>query len=262
MKIQVHRLGLIFCSTLLCAVVSLHAQEPQTREAPAQQQPSSEQQKPPSSNEQNAPHVTNPNAAASRELVEASRAAEGEPEKPDQQSGLKHSVAVRWIAKTTGITVETAYWIAMAINFAIVFVAIAWFMRSSLPGYFRARNEAIQQGISEAHAASEDAKRRLADIEMRLSRLDAEVADVRASAEKESAAEEGRIRAAAEADVKRILESAEQEIDAAGRQARRDLRTLAAGLAVDLAAQRLQVDEATDESLVRNFVSQLGKDGR
>ena len=205
---------------------------------------------------------TNPNTAVGRELVEASKAAEGEPEKEDQATGLKHSVAVRWIAKKTGISVETAYWIAMLVNFAIVFIAIAWFMRSSLPGYFKSRNEAIQRGIQEARAASEDAKRRLRDIESRLSKLDAEVADIRASSEKESAAEEARIRTTAETDVKRILESAEQEIDAASRQARRDLKTLAAGLAVDLAARKLQVDQETDESLVRNFVTQLGKDGR
>lgn len=259
MKIQLRCLAFLLCLMALFAVVSL-AQEPQKSETPAQQ-PSAEQQQQPSS-EQKSQHITNPNAAASRELVEASKAAEGEPEKEDQATGLKHSTAVRWIAKITGLSVESAYWIAMAINFAIVIIAIAWFMKSSLPGYFRSRNEAIQQGIQEARAASDDAKRRLADIEVRLSRLDTEVADVRASAEKESAAEEARMRAAAEADAARIVESAEKEIEAASRQARRDLKVLAAGLAVDLAARKLNVDEATDESLVRNFVSQLGKDGR
>jgi F-type H+-transporting ATPase subunit b len=197
-----------------------------------------------------------------KELVEASKAAEGEPEKEDQATGLKHSTAVRWIARKAGISIETAYWIAMFINFAIVFVVIVAIMRSQLPAYFRSRNQAIQRGITEARAASEDAKRRLADIESRLSKLDSEVVEIRSGAEKEAAAEEARIRAAAEADVKRILESAEQEIDAAARQATRDLKSVAAGLAVDLAARKLQVDKSTDESLVRNFVSQLGKDGR
>jgi F-type H+-transporting ATPase subunit b len=239
-------------AAVLLSCTPLHAQEPQQKSEPAAQQ--SAEQKP------NQP--TNPNTAVSKELVEASKAAEGEPEKEDQATGLKHSVAVRWIARKAGISVETAYWIAMGLNFAIVFFAIVALMRSQLPGYFRSRNEAIQRGIVEARAASEDAKRRLTDIEARLSKLDSEVAEVRAEAEKESAAEEARIRAAAEADVKRILESAEQEIDAAARQATRDLKSLAAGLAVDLAARKLHVDQATDESLVRNFVSQLGKDGR
>jgi F-type H+-transporting ATPase subunit b len=150
----------------------------------------------------------------------------------------------------------------MFVNFAIIFVVIGAAMKSKLPGYFRSRNEAIQRGIVEARAASEDAKRRLADIEARLSKLDIEVAQIKSSAERESAAEEARIRSAAEADAKRILAAAEQEIEAAGRQARRDLKALAADLAVDLAARKIQIDSATDESLVRNFVAQLGKDGR
>lgn len=252
MKIHFRQFAFLLLATLVLSLASVYAQEPQQKsETPSQ--PSSEQ---------NAAQPTNPNAAVGRELVEASKAAEGEPEKEDQTTGLKHSTAVRWIARKTGISIETAYWIAMFINFAIIFLAIARVMKSQLPNYFRSRNQAIQKGIQEAHAASEDAQRRLADIEARLSRLDVEVADIRASAEKEATAEEVRIRVAAEADVKRILESAEQEIEAASRQARRDLKALAAGLAVDLAARKLQVDQATDESLVRRFVSQLGKDGR
>lgn len=205
---------------------------------------------------------TNPNAAVSRELVEASKAAEGESTGEDQTTGLKHSVAVQWIAKKTGVTVETAYWIAMSFNFAIVILAIAALMKSQLPTYLRTRNEAIQRGLQEARAASTDAQRRLSDIEARLSRLDTEVAQIHAEADRESAAEEARIHAAAEAEVKRIMESSEQEIDAAGRQAQRDLKGLAANLAVELASGKLRVDQATDEALVRNFVAQLGKDGR
>jgi F-type H+-transporting ATPase subunit b len=205
----------------------------------------------------------NPNAAVGRELAKESKAAEGEePEEKDQTTGLKHSSSVRWIAEHTGLSIEGAYWIAMFINFAIVFAAIAALMKSQLPNYFRSRNQAIQQGIVEARAASEDAQRRLTDIESRLSKLDAEVAQIRTSAEQEFAAEEVRIRAAAEADAKRILAVAEQEIEAAGRQARRELKALAADLAVDLASRKIQIDAATDESLVRNFVTQLGKDGR
>ncbi len=251
MKIQRRRCIFVLLATMVLSFASF-AQE-------AQEKPASRSTQ---STEPRASQPTNPNAAVSRELVEASKAAEGEPENKDQATGLKHSTAVQWIAKKTGISVETAYWIAMAINFAIVFVAIGALMKSQLPGYFRSRNEAIQRGIQEARAASEDAKRRLADIEARLSKLDSEVAQVRASAETESADEEGRIRLAAETDVRRILDSAAQEIDASARQARRDLKALAAGLAVDLAARKLQVDQATDESLIRNFVSQFGKDGR
>lgn len=243
---------------ILFAVLSmglLHAQDAKKKpESPSNEPKKSEAQRSESHN---------PNAVVGRELVEATKASEGEEsEKEDQTTGLKHSSSVQWIAKKTGMSVEAAYWIAMLINFAIVFAAIGALMKSQLPSYFRTRNEAIQRGILEARAASEDAQRRLADIETRLAKLDTEVAQIRSEAEKESAGEEARIRAAAETDAKRILEAAEQEIEAAGRQARRDLKGLAADLAVDLAARKIHVDAAMDESLVKNFVAQLGRDGR
>ena len=55
-----------------------------------------------------------------------------------------------------------------------------------------------------------------------------------ANAEKEAAAEEARIKAAAEEDARKIVESAEQEIAAAAKLARReltDLRSESGGLA-------------------------------
>ena len=50
------------------------------------------------------------------------------------------------------------------------------------------------------------------------------------------AAEEARIKAAAEEDARKIVESAEQEIAAAAKAARRDLTTYAADLAASIAA--------------------------
>ncbi len=251
------------------SLTPMHAQEAGSKPEAAPAASAGQSAQPATSEQQPAgeatAHPENPNAAVGQELAKESNAAKEGPEAKEEQGeneGLKHSTAVKWMAKTFGISIDAAYWIAMGINFAIIFLAIAWAMTKNLPGVFRARNEAIQRGLAEARAASEDAQRRLADIETRLSRLDAEVADIRANSEKESAAEEARVREAAEADVKRVLESAENEIDAAGRQARRDLKALAANLAVDLAARKLQIDQETDENLVRTFVSQLGKDGK
>ena len=82
---------------------------------------------------------------------------------------------------------------------------------------FRDRTASIQQAMQEARQASEEANRRLAEIEARLSRLDAEIGGMREAAEKEAAAEEVRIKAAAAEDARKIVESAEQEIAAAAK---------------------------------------------
>ena len=65
-------------------------------------------------------------------------------------------------------------------------------------------------------------------------------------------------------DRKKIVLSSQQEIEAAATQARPELKVYAAELAVSLAEKKINVDEATDRALVRNFVAQIdvSKDGR
>src|SRR2546428_2615366 len=115
--------------------------------------------------------------------------------------------------------------------------------------------------MDEARKASEEANRRLGDIEGRLSQLGVEIAEMRAAAEKEAAAEEARIKAAAEEDARKIVESAEQEIAAAAKSARRELTAYAADLAVSLAKKQIHVDTNTDRGLLRNFGQQLPTNG-
>lgn len=160
-----------------------------------------------------------------------------------------------------GLGKDASFAISLAANFAGI-VLFCWaLLKSRLPQAFRERTATIQKGIREAQTASADASRRLSEIEVRLGKLDAEVAEIRQTAERDEAAEEERIRQAAEQDKQKIVESAETEIEAIARNARRELKGYAAALAVDLAAREIRVDESTDHALVREFVGQLGKDG-
>jgi len=189
----------------------------------------------------------------SQQLVKESREAAGE----DDQAQFKHSPSVRWVAKLTGLDLEHAYWLCVLLNFLVIAAAIFWFSKKNLPGAFRNRTASIQQAMEEARKASAEANRRLAEIEGRLSKLDGEIAGMRAAAENEGAAEEQRIMAAAAEDGRKIVESAEQEIAAAARAARRELTAYAADLAVALAKKQIHVDAATDQALVREFAQQL-----
>jgi len=111
--------------------------------------------------------------------------------------------------------------------------------------------------MQEAQKASEEARRRLAEIESRLMRLDGEIGQMRDAAERDAGAEEARVAAATEDEVKKIALSASQEIDAAAKAARRELAALAADLAVGLAAKQIHVDAKTDQGLVDSFSQQL-----
>jgi len=55
--------------------------------------------------------------------------------------------------------------------------------------------------------------------------------------------------------------SAEQEITAAAKSARRELTAYAADLAVSLAKKQIHVDAATDQALLRSFAQELSVNG-
>jgi len=177
----------------------------------------------------------------------------------DGTAQFKQSPSVQWLGKYLGLSAGAMYWLAVVVNFAIIALGIVYFCRLHLPTMFRNRTESIRKAMDEAKAASDDAKSRLAAIESRLSRLDSDIATMRTKAEQDGAAEEARIRAAAEDDKQKIIEAAAQEIDVAAKSARRELAAYAADLAVIMARQRIQVDVPADQALVKGFATSLGK---
>ena len=198
-----------------------------------------------------------PDPGFGQQLAKETREAAGEEE--DETAQFKKSASVRMLSKLTGGNLQYAYWLAVLINFGVIAAVLFWAGKKFLPGAFRARTAAIQRAMDEARRASEDANRRLGEIESRLARLDDEIAAMKATGEAELAAEEGRIKAAAEEDARKIVESAEQEIAAAAKAARRDLTNYAADLAISLAKKQIHVDANTDTSLVRSFADRLGR---
>ena len=200
---------------------------------------------------------SNGSLSNSQQLAKETREAAGE-EGDDQ---FKHSPSVQFIAKHTGLSLQNAYLLSVILNFVVIAGAIFLLSKKNLPAMFRNRTASIQKAMEEARKASEDANRRLAEIETRLSRMGTEIDAMRASAEKEAVAEEQRIKAAAEEDARKIVESAEQEIAAAAKAARRELTVYAADLAVSLAKKQIHVDAATDQALVRSFAQQLPANG-
>lgn len=178
-----------------------------------------------------------------------------------EADAIRNAPAVRFIARHTGLTKNQAYWLCIGLNFAVIFLAIAGLLRKMLPGYFKGRTSTIQKGIEEARKMSEDARRRLADVEGRLSRLDADIATMQREADENAKAEEQRLLAAGEEERRRIVTSAEQEIEMAANAARRELKAYVADLAIQLAEKKIRVSNDTDEALVRAFTVQMGKDG-
>jgi len=252
--IRTTRISRFFHPILLLAVLGLLSQIP-TRSVFAQQQPPEQPSQSTSEPKKAVNQAGSPHGSFGRELAEETNEATGA--ETEKNAKLKYSGTVRLLARMTGLSIRQAHWLALGINFAIIVAVAVWAARKYLPGIFRNRTETIQQALAEARAASEDANRRLSDIESRLGQLDVEIEKMQSAAEKEADAEADRIRKTAEEDIRKVVLAAEQEIAAAAKQARRELSVHTADLAVALARKKIDIDSNTDQVLVRTFASHL-----
>ena len=169
------------------------------------------------------------------------------------------AVSLRAAEEGGNVATERATEIFKWINFAIVAGLIVWVFGKKLPSVFRARAEAVSSAITSATSAKAAADAQLREAETRLANLQKEVAELRALAEKEAAAEVERLRATRLSDAQKIAAAAKAEIEAAERAARLELKALAANLAVDGAESLLakQLTPKAQESLISNFVKSL-----
>lgn len=168
-------------------------------------------------------------------------------------------VAARAAEEGGNAATERATEIFKWINFAIVAGVLVWVFVKLLPPVFQKNAEAVSSAITVATSAKAAADAQLRDAENRLANLQKEVAELRANAAKEAAAEVERLRAAAQSDTQKIASAAKAEIEAAERAARLELKALAANLAVDGAESLLtkQLTPQAQESLISNFVKSL-----
>jgi F-type H+-transporting ATPase subunit b len=145
------------------------------------------------------------------------------------------------------------------INFVLVAAGLLWLFGRVLPPKFRGNADAISSAITKATAAKAEADRQLREAEQKLSRLEQEVAQLRATAQREAEAEAERIRSITQSDVQKIGVAATAEIEAAERAARLELKAIAANLAVDGAESLLakQLTPQAQEALVSAFVKGL-----
>jgi len=172
----------------------------------------------------------------------------------------RHSDIVKMIARYGHVSTETAAQIFEDLNSAVIIGAILFFLWKMLPGIFRKRSEVVSSALIEAQRATEEANRRLTEVEARLMRLDSEIDAIRQQVERDAAGDEKRIHASMEAERERLIASAEQEIAALQSGAQRELKKFAADLAVDQAMRRIQLSADTDRELVTQFRQGLGKE--
>jgi F-type H+-transporting ATPase subunit b len=144
-------------------------------------------------------------------------------------------------------------------NFALLAGGLGYLMAKLLPPVFAGRSQAILQDMTESEKIRRDADARVAEVERRLAGLEAEIAALRADSQKESQAETERLASHTAAEIAKIRVQSEREIASAAKAARADLQRYAAGLAVNLAEQKIRarMTATTQDNLVRSFVREL-----
>jgi F-type H+-transporting ATPase subunit b len=145
------------------------------------------------------------------------------------------------------------------IHFAILAGLLYWVFGKLLPPMFRRNKDNISSAITKATAAKVEAERKLREAVTKMDNLEREIAEFRALAQRDAAAEVGRLLAATVLDVEKIRAAAKAEIEAAERAARVELKELAAKLAVDGAESLVakQMTPAVQEAMISSFVQSL-----
>lgn len=203
-----------------------------------------------------APAPTAQSATTSQNASDSTGAAK-ESNGEDETAAFRHTPLMASIAKALHLSVETTARLFEIFNFAIIFFGLGIPLARFLPRHLRQRRQTLSHNLEVARKTSQDADSRLSAVEAQLSRLDEEIAKIRAQVEEESKQDEVRIKAAIEEESARIVAAAEQEIGVAAAQARRGLRHFAADLAIEQAARQLDLTPETDRALIAEFVSSV-----
>lgn len=166
----------------------------------------------------------------------------------------------------SGAARNIVWWAVFSLNLAVL-LWLLWKMlyggkKWNVPMMLRGRKEMIRQEIEGAEKAHQQAEARLAEIEARIANLPAEIAALEKEAAAEAAHEYARVVEESRREAERILLLGKQEIEAASKLAQKELKGLAAALAVDLAGQQIRerLTPEEDEAVVRAALASMSFD--
>jgi len=175
---------------------------------------------------------------------------------------FRHAPIVQSLARLFHLDVETTARLFEILNFGIILLAILIPLFKVFPKLLRGRAQALKHDIESARKMTEEAKARISAVEEKLSRLNEEIAAIRAQVEEEGKHDEQRIKASIEEETSRIVAAAEQEISAAAAHAQRGLRSFAADLAIEQASRQLVLTPDTDRALISEFMKETANGGK
>lgn len=147
------------------------------------------------------------------------------------------------------------------INIILFIGVIVWAVKGPVMTAFAARTEEIKRQAVEARERREKADSLAADIQSRLTQIEAEVVAIRQRAEAEGERQRKELVAAAEAEAAKILQAARNEVENRLKFARKELTEYAGELAADRAEAilREKITPEDQRKLFRDSLNQVGE---
>lgn len=148
--------------------------------------------------------------------------------------------------------------IAKAVNLALFAGVLYYLLRKPVRGFFEARLAEVRKMLERAAREKDEATQKMAELDARLNRLDADIAGIRAQAERESIAERERIKVETQRELEKVRATAVREIDAARQIALADLKEFTASKSVELAEQIIRRELTPDDD--RKLIERAGNE--
>ena len=149
--------------------------------------------------------------------------------------------------------------ILLWVNFLILVGGLGYLVKKFGAPFLTARRAKIERDLMEAAEQRKQADARAAEVDRRLSNLDLSLAELRAESQKEIESQQRRVAEQTKAEIAKIRGNLEQEVAAASKSARADLKSYAAHLAIQLAEQKIQsrISPEVDDQLLQAFLHGL-----
>ena len=148
-------------------------------------------------------------------------------------------------------------------NFLILLGGLWFLVRKYLVPFLEERGRLIREDMDRSAKVLAEADQRMSAVEAKLKNLDAEMASLRQSAFQETTAERARIEEMSKTDANKILATAEQEIEAAVKAARQELKAYTSELALGVAEKKIRdsLTPQAEERILRSFFHELSGNG-
>lgn len=149
--------------------------------------------------------------------------------------------------------------VARLFNFALLAGILIYLLRSPFGAFLENRRVQIRKQLTDAAATKAAAQQQLALIEQKMTVLPSELDALKRRGSAEIAAEEARIREAAEIERQRMLESARREIGRRAQSVERRLVQRTGELAVAVATERVKrtITDEDQRRLVDRYLQQV-----